>query len=82
MPNFRLHLDLLDFYIQLKEYNITEFRMPFCLYFIEASDPDEACSLVVFRLCSILMKVNSEMKTRILCRKIRKKMRIDKIEAL
>lgn len=82
MPNFRLHLDLLDFAKDLEKYHITEFRLPFCLYFIEAPDPDDACSITVFRLCSMLMRIDQSIKTRILCRRIRKKMRIDKIETL
>jgi hypothetical protein len=82
MPNYRLHLDLSDFSSEFLNYDLSEFRSPFCLYFIEASDPDDACSVTSHRIVSLLLKEDESISTRILCRKIRKYMRIDRIDCL
>ena len=82
MPNYRLHLDLSDFVQEMVEYDLSEFRLPFCLYFIESTDPDEACAVTSWRIVTLLLREDDSIKTRILCRQIRKYMRIDKIDCL
>ena len=82
MPNYRLSIDLIDLYLDLAPYDLREYRLPFCLYFVEADNPDDACSILMYRIMTAVMKVKPTIETRVICRKIRKSMRIDKIECL
>tara|TARA_B100001564_G_scaffold259446_1_gene221267 strand:- start:1109 stop:1357 length:249 start_codon:yes stop_codon:yes gene_type:complete len=82
MPNYRLSIDLIDLQLDLLQYDLREYRLPFCLYFIEAENPDDACSIMMNRIMLAIMKIKPTIETRIICRKIRRHMRIDKIECL
>lgn len=82
MPNYRLSIDLSDLYLEIEKYSLREYRLPFSLYILEADNPDEACSVLLERVMSALLKVDTSMQTRILCRKVRHCMRIDKVECL
>ncbi len=82
MANFRLSVDLSDIQRELEKYSLREYNVPFSLYFIEADSPDDACSTIMMRLMKLIMEQNGSIKTRILCRKVRRYMRIDKIECL
>jgi len=82
MPNYRLSIDLSDLYLEMEKYSLREYRLPFSLYILEAENPDDACAILLERVMTALLKVDSTMKTRILCRKVRRFMRIDKIECL
>ena len=82
MPNYRMSIDLLDLYQELSYYDLREYRLPFSLYILEADNPDEACSVLLLRVMKALMKKDNSIKTRILCRKLRRFMRIDRVECL
>tara|TARA_B100001094_G_scaffold251769_1_gene249650 strand:+ start:821 stop:1069 length:249 start_codon:yes stop_codon:yes gene_type:complete len=82
MPNYRLSLDLIDLHLELIPYDLREYRTPFCLYFIEAQNPDDACSIIMYRIMSAIMEIEPTIETRIICRRIRRYMRIDKVECL
>ena len=82
MPNYRLSIDLIDLQLDLLPYDLREYRLPFCLYFIEAENPDDACSTMMNIIMIAIMKIKPSIETRIICRKIRRHMRIDKIECL
>jgi hypothetical protein len=82
MRNFRLSIDLSDLYIELKSFSLREYSLPFSLIFVEANDPDDACYTVLIKLMKLLMDQDPSLKTRILCKKIKKHMRIDKIAQL
>ena len=82
MTNYRLSIDLIDLQLDLLPYDLREYRLPFCLYFIEAENPDDACSTMMNRIMIAIMKIKPTIETRIICRKIRRHMRIDKIECL
>lgn len=82
MPNYKLSIDLIDLQLDLLPYDLREYRLPFCLYFIEAENPDDACSIMMQRVMLAIMKIKPTIETRIICRKIRRYMRIDKIECL
>ena len=82
MPNYRLSIDLIDLQLDLLPYDLREYRLPFCLYFIEAENHDDACSTMMNRIMIAIMKIKPSIETRIICRKIRRHMRIDKIECL
>lgn len=82
MRNFRLSVDLSDLYTELKRFILREYSLPFSLIFIEAEDPDDACNTILIRLIKLLMDQDPSINTRILCRKIKRHMRIDKIAQL
>lgn len=82
MQNYKVHIDLCDVYNDLILYDLRDFHHPFVLIFVEASDPDEACNVSINRIQSAIIKVDNSLKARIICRKIRKLIRIDKIESL
>jgi hypothetical protein len=82
MPNYRMSLDLSDLQQELSLYDLREYRLPFTLYILEADNPDEACHKILRRIQDSVMKQSTSIETRILCRKIRRYMRLDKVECL
>jgi hypothetical protein len=84
MRNYKLSIDLSDIILELRksDLNLYEYNQPFTLIFIEADNPDEACYLVLHRLMSLILRQSNQIKSRILCRKVRKHFRIDKIHIL
>lgn len=82
MQNFRLSIDLSDIYIELSKLDLREYNAPFLLKFIEADNPDDACYKIIQRIINEIMKTSISIKNRILCRKIKIFIRIDKIEIL
>ena len=83
MPNYKLSIDLSDhFHELLILFSMREFTVPFFLYFIDAENPDDACFILYRRVINSILKEDDSIKTRILCRKIRRDMRVDKIYSL
>lgn len=82
MPNYRISLDLVDIQLQIFPYDLREYRSAFTTIFIEAVNADDACHTVVRRLKLMLLRQDSSIETRILCRDIGSLVRIDKIEEL
>jgi hypothetical protein len=68
--------------LDLKRFSLKEFSLPFTLIFIEEDNPDDACYELITRLIKIILSQDQSIPARILCRKIRKKIRIDKIQSL
>lgn len=68
--------------MQLRKFVLREYSLPYSLIFVEADDPDDACYLVLYRLMKLIMDQDPSIETRILCRKLKKYMRIDKITSL
>lgn len=82
MQNFRLSIDLSDVYLELSKLDLREYNAPFLLKFIEADNPDDACYKITLRITQEIMKQNYSIKNRILCKMVRRFIRIDKIESL
>jgi len=82
MINYKVFIDFFDVFPDLLRFDLYEFHTPFTILFIEASDPDDACSTAMFRLMNLIIKQERSIETRIVCRKIRKYLRIDKVYAL
>lgn len=82
MRNFKISIDLVDVHMQLRKFVLREYSLPYSLIFVEADDPDDACYLVLYRLMKLIMDQDPSIETRILCRKLKKYMRIDKITSL
>lgn len=82
MRNFRLSLDLSDIYLELQKLDLREYTKPFMFKFVEARDPDDACNLLIKFIIKEIMNKSRSLEARILCKKIRRLIRIDKIESL
>jgi hypothetical protein len=84
MQNYRLSIDLSDVYKELVPYSIhlIGYTLPFSLIFIEANDYDDACFMVVDRIIKHILSKSKSISNRILCRKVKKLIRIDKVEKL
>jgi hypothetical protein len=82
MRNFKLSIDLSDLQADLKKFKLKEFSLPFSIIFIEENNPDDACYELLSRLMKLILSQDNSIGTRIICRKIRKLMRIDKIQSL
>lgn len=82
MINYKIFIDFFDIYEDLMRFDLYEFHSPFTILFIEASDPDDACNTAALRLMRMIMKQDNSIETRIICRKIRRNLRIDKVYAL
>jgi len=82
MPNYRISIDLVDLYRDIENYSLREYRLPFSLYILEADNPDDASHTIMMRIMRALMKKDTSIETRILCRRIRRSLRLDKIETL
>ena len=82
MRNFKLSIDLSDIYLDIQKLDLREYNKPFMLKFIEAENPDDACHNLLERIISEILSEKDTIEVRILCRKIRKNLRIDRIEML
>ena len=82
MANYRLSVDLVDLYPLLLGYDLRDYRLPFSLYILEADNADDACHEMMIRIMRALLKRDNSIETRVICRKIRRCMRIDKVECL
>jgi hypothetical protein len=75
-------LDISNVFSRIKHLFLKSYNSPFPTIFINAKDPDDACYIVLYDLLKILIKQNSSIEMRIICREIRRKSRIDKIYQL
>ncbi|NBP00563.1 MAG: hypothetical protein EBU90_10645 [Proteobacteria bacterium] len=82
MRNFKVYLDLTDIYPQIKKFFLREYVVQYPLIFIEADDPDDACYMVIYRLIKLIMDQDPSIETRILCKQIKRLVRIDKVISL
>jgi hypothetical protein len=82
MPNYRLSLDMADLQTELSDFKLREYNLPFTVIFVEAENPDAACHKVRKSLLKLILQQSDDISTRILCEKIKKYLRIDKIDAL
>ena len=82
MRNFKIYIDLSDVYLELAKLDLRKFRDPFDVVFVEAENPDEACLIVIRRIVSAIMQESDSLTNRILCEKLKRTIRIDRIESL
>ena len=82
MRNFKISIDLSDVYIELQHLNLDQYTVPFMTTFVEADNPDDACGSITKRIVQEIMKNGNSIENRVLCEKIKKLIRIDKIESL
>lgn len=75
-------LDISNVFYRIRHLFLRSYNSPFPTVFINAKDPDEACYQALDDLIRIIIKQNSSIEMRIICREIRRKSRIDKIYQL
>tara|TARA_B100000085_G_scaffold283901_1_gene315635 strand:- start:2812 stop:3060 length:249 start_codon:yes stop_codon:yes gene_type:complete len=80
MQSFRVTLDLADLQKDLEFFKLGKFKLPFCMVFVEAKNPDDACRKVVIELINKIMNQDCSTGSRVLCQKIKRLIRIDRIE--
>ena len=82
MRNFKIFIDICDIYLEILKLDTTRYTMPFMIMFVEADDPDGACNTAMFRIMDEIMCSGVNIQNRILCRKLRRKIRIERIQSL
>lgn len=82
MINFRIMLDISNVYKDISHLKLKNYSSPFPTIFVSANDPDEACNLAILQLIDLIIRQDSSIKMRLICRRIRKYSKIDKIYIL
>lgn len=82
MRNFKVTIDLSDCFARMSAFKLREFDAPFLTIFIQANDPDEVCHELVERIVNQILKKDSSIHARIICKEVRKLIRFDRIESL
>lgn len=82
MINFRIMLDISNIYAEIRHLNLKKYNSPFPTIFLTAKDPDDACALVFDLLIKIIMDQDPSIKMRIVCRKLKRVCKIDKLQTL
>lgn len=82
MKNYRIMLDISNVFNKIKHLFLKAYNSPFPTVFVNAQNPDDACFEALNDLIKIIMKQNTSVEMRIVCREIRRKSRIDKIYQL
>ena len=76
---FKIRLDLSLIINRLIRFDLQEYDSTQPIVFIEAANPDDACFKAIFNLIQIILKQDSSIEARLLCRSIREDVRILKI---
>lgn len=82
MKNYRVMLDISNIYPSIRHLYLKAYKSPFPTVFVTAADPDGACFDAIYGLIKILLDQDPSVNMRIICRKIRRESRIDKIYCL
>lgn len=82
MINYRIMLDISNIFKDIKHLKLKKYDSPFPTIFVSASNPDDACYLVMLNLIEIILKQDSSAYMRLICKKIRKLSKIDKVYIL
>lgn len=82
MINFRIMLDISNIYREIRHLNLKKYNSPFPTIFLTAKDPDDSCALVFDLLIKIIMDQDPSIQMRIICRKLKRICKIDKLQIL
>jgi hypothetical protein len=75
-------LDISNVYKYIRHLNLKKYDSPFPTIFISAKDPDDACNMVINQLITTILNQEPTIKMRLICKKIRRECKIDKIYIL
>jgi len=79
MKIYKVHLDLSMVISRLKEFRLKEYNSAFPIIFVEAKSPDDACFKSVYILIQGILRQDSSIQTRLLCRSIKEDIRVIKV---
>ena len=82
MRTYRILLDISNVFSKIRHLFLKTYNSPFPTIFVNADNPDDACFIVFNDLVKMIMKQNQSIEMRIICRKIIKKSRIDRVYEL
>lgn len=82
MINFRVMLDISSIYKEIRHLKLKTYNSPFPMVFVSAQDPDDACHMCISELIKIIMDQDASIKMRIICKKLRRVAKIDKVYIL
>lgn len=82
MINFRIMLDISNIYREICHLKLKKYDSPFPTIFVSAKDPDEACFICINDLIKIIIDQQPTIQMRIICKKLRRVCKIDKIYIL
>jgi hypothetical protein len=76
MALYKIHLDLSLVISRLKDFRLKEYNSEFPIIFVEAKSPDDACFKAIYLLIKIILDQDDSIETRLLCRSIKKDIRV------
>lgn len=85
MINYKVNVDLGNNFTKqnLAKYNLGKYKVPFCTIFVQDKNPDGAAGKVLTNLINIILEQTEEddLEAMLLCRKIRRFIRITSIKS-
>lgn len=78
MKIYKVHLDLSMVIGRLRQFQLKEYNSEFPIVFVEAKSPDDACFKSVYILIQGILRQDSSIETRLLCRNLKDDIRIIK----
>ena len=75
-------LDISKIYKEIQHLKLKSYNSPFPTIFLSGKDPDDACYLAIYNLIDIIMKQDSTIQMRIICKQLKRLSKIDKIYIL
>jgi len=79
MKNYKMMIDISYIFGYIKHLKLQIYNNPFPTIFVSAKNPDDACKIIFDELIDIILAQDSSIQMRIICRKVKKLCRIDKI---
>lgn len=75
-------LDISNIYRDIRHLKLKKYDCPFPTVFVSAKDPDDACFVCMNELMKMIIDQEPTIKMRIICKKLRRVCKIDKIYIL
>jgi len=80
MKIYKIHLDMTTILGRLKKFKLKEYNAMFPIIFMEAKSPDDACFKVVYQLIKMILEQGEDtVDTRVLCKIVKRDIRITKV---
>ena len=76
---YKIYLDLSLIISRLKSFHLQKYNSKFPIVFVEAKSPDDACFKATYLLIKLILDQDDTIETRLLCRSIKKDIRILKV---
>ena len=80
MRIYKVFLDMTSAIHDLKGFYLGKYNSMFPIIFVEAADPDGACYKAVYSLIKQILDQDDSVETRVICRNLRRNVRVLKIQ--